>query len=168
MFGLINTMDAQPAENYFDRLKEGYGDRDDETGEWTYTREQVITNVKQRGWSLTEGRGNSVCVRDDGGRIVGNSTAPLSLTSKSYNDLANEMKGILVTSVLEDRIYDEWLTSLQVAMAKGDMRAAKIFSDVFMGRPPEISAHLAVSRESIEVKLAQALAPQQSRTVRES
>lgn len=53
-------------------------------------------------------------------------------------------------------------------MAKGDMRAAKIFSDVFMGRPPEISAHLAVSRESIEVKLAQALAPQSTRTVRES
>ena len=167
MFGMTERLDQQPPEDYYQRLKDGYGSFNEETGEWDFTRDQVIENVEQHGWSLSEGRGNNVCVRDSAGRIIRNSAAPVNLSSQSFNDLANEMKGILMTSVLEDQIYDEWLASLQVAMAKGDMRAAKIFSDVFMGRPPEISTHLAVSRETIEMKIAQALQPQRTVYVKE-
>ena len=47
MFGMTERIDQQPPEDYYQRLKDGYGSFNEETGEWDFTRDQVIENVEQ-------------------------------------------------------------------------------------------------------------------------
>tara|TARA_Y100000593_G_scaffold86246_2_gene164607 strand:+ start:3719 stop:4207 length:489 start_codon:yes stop_codon:yes gene_type:complete len=146
-------------EDYYERLRDGYGDYDEETESYEWPKERVVSLVENGIWTLSEGRGGMVTVRDDSGRIVKGSPAPLSLNHSSYSDVVREIRGILATTVLENRSYDVFFVQLMKSIQKGDVRAMKLFAEIFLGRPPEISASLNMTKSQIDIMFQESLMP---------
>ena len=138
----------------YDRLRDHYGDDDE-----GWSKQEIIELVETDSWNLSEGRAGQICVRNSTGRIIKGSVAPISMESYSYSDIIQEIRGMLAQTVIENNLFDRWLSSLMEQVESGDPRALKLFSDCFLGRPPEIGTHVTLSSSKVDLMFAQALNP---------